>query len=50
MAFQFGVEGGDDEAAEGGIIVGGRRGAEVFAVGAVTVLPIGFLFGIFENG
>ena len=50
MAFQFGVEGGDDEAAEGGVVTGGWRGAVVLAVGGITALPIGFLFGIFEDG
>lgn len=50
MDFHFGVEGGDDETAEGGIIVGGRRGAVVLAVGGITAFPIGLLFGIFEDG
>ena len=50
MGFQFGVEGGDDETAEGGVVMGGRRVTIVLAVGSITVLPIGFLFGIFEDG
>ena len=50
MGFQFGVEGGDDEATESGVVTGGRGGAIVLAVGGITALPIGFLLGIFEDG
>ena len=50
LAFQFGVEGGDDETAEGGVVTGRRRGAVVLAVGGISALPIGLLCGIFEDG
>ena len=50
LSFQFGVEGGDDEAAESGVELVGRRVTIVLAVGGITALPIGFLLGIFEDG
>lgn len=44
-----GVEGGDDEAAESGVVTGGRGGAVVLAVGGVAALPFGALGGIVED-
>lgn len=45
-----GVEGGDDEAAESGVVTSRGRGAVVLAVGGVTALPVGALGGIVEDG
>ena len=50
LAFQFGVEGGDDEAAESGIELAGGRVTVVLAVGGVAMFPFRFLCGIFEDG
>lgn len=44
-----GLQGGDDETAEGGVVTSGRGGAVVLAVGGITAFPIGLLFGIFED-
>lgn len=57
MAFQFGVEGGDDEAAESGAEmvvrfgIFGRRGmvAEMLAVVRITLFPLGTKGGVFQN-
>ena len=50
LSFQFGVEGGDDEAAESGVELAGGRVTVVLAVGGVTMFPFRFLCGIFEDG
>ena len=45
-----GLQGGDDETAERGVELVGRRVTIVLAVGGITAFPIGFLLGIFEDG
>lgn len=45
----MGVEGGDDETAESGVVTGRGRGAVMLAVGGVAALPIGALGGIVED-
>ena len=44
-----GVEGGDDEAAESGVVMSGRRGAVVLAVRSIAAFPVGALGGIVED-